>query len=295
MESVKEENVPFEEIEAKVKEFREWIEQQEDMPKKIETLLLLRYLKVARWRVEKAQSMLRLMLQLRTEHPEIFTDRDPLSKEILEVFDAVDMVLLPATTEENYKIGVFRMLKDDVDHIEFNDLVKAFFVMSDARNNTHETRLNDGEIAIFDMSQVSYRHFTKIGLSTLRLYLRYIQEAHPVRVRQIHIINCSPLIDKVMMLVKPFLSTRNYQMINCHTAGSETLFDFVSREMLPTELGGSAGPIAAMKDFWMKQMEKNRDYIMNDEIWQLKVDLNNNDSEENAAAGGGVLDFLGFF
>jgi hypothetical protein len=64
-------------------------------------------------------------------------------------------------------------------------------------------------------------------------------QAHPIRVRQIHIINCGAVIDKVMMLIKPFLSTRNYQMINCHTTGSETLFEFVPRELLPNELGES--------------------------------------------------------
>jgi hypothetical protein len=86
------------------------------------------------------------------------------------------MVLLSGTTEANYKIGVFRMLTEDIDQLEFNDIIKAFFVMSDTRNAMHETKLNDGEIAIFDMSQVSYRHVTKIVLSTLRVYLRYIQE-----------------------------------------------------------------------------------------------------------------------
>jgi hypothetical protein len=49
----------------------------------------LRYLKVSRWRVEKAQTMLKLMLQLRTDHPEIFAKRDPLSKTVLDVFEAV--------------------------------------------------------------------------------------------------------------------------------------------------------------------------------------------------------------
>jgi hypothetical protein len=40
-----------------------------------------------------------------------------------------------------------------------------------------------------------------------------------------------------MMLIKPFLSTRNYQMISCHMVGSETLFESVPRELLPNELG----------------------------------------------------------
>ncbi|KAG5680477.1 hypothetical protein PVAND_009985 [Polypedilum vanderplanki] len=292
MESVKDESIAIEEIEAKLKELQQWINDDPEMPKKFEAILLLHYLKVARWRVEKAQTMIKLSLQLRTEHPEIFTDRDPLKKEMKDVFKATDMVLLSTTTEENYKIGVFRLLQDELDHIEFNDLIKAFFVMSDVRNIMFEPKLNDGEIIIFDMSQVSYHHVTKIVLSTLRLYLRYIQEAHPVKVRQIHIINCNPIIDKLMMLIKPFLSTRNYQMINCHTAGSETLFDFVPRELLPNELGGNHGPITEIKGFWLKQMEKHRDYIMDDDAWRLNIEQNNNSDEKE---GGGVLDFLGIF
>jgi hypothetical protein len=32
--------------------------------------------------------MLKLSIQIRTEHPEIFADRDPLKKEMREVFEA---------------------------------------------------------------------------------------------------------------------------------------------------------------------------------------------------------------
>lgn len=90
------------------------------------------------------------------------------------------MVPLLETTSENYKIIVFRLLSDNFDHIQFNDVIKAFFVMSDVRLITPDAeKLTDGEIPIFDMARVSYRHLTKVVLSTVRLYLRYTQEAHP--------------------------------------------------------------------------------------------------------------------
>lgn len=65
-----------------------------------------------------------------------------------------------------------------VDDIDFNDVVKAFFVMSDVAlvMPSESSKLSDGEITIFDMEHVSYRHLTKIVLSTVRLYLKYVQE-----------------------------------------------------------------------------------------------------------------------
>lgn len=88
------------------------------------------------------------------------------------------MMPLLESTPENYNISIFRMTRDDIDHIEYNDFVKAFFMMSDVRLISPEYKFSNGEISIFDMSQISYRHFTKVVLSTTRLYLRYIQEVN---------------------------------------------------------------------------------------------------------------------
>ena len=93
------------------------------------------------------------------------------------------MVPLSTTTPENYKLCVFRMISAAaVDNIDFNDTVKAFFVMSDVAlvMNGETSKLSDGEITIFDMEHVSYKHLTKVVLSTVRLYLKYIQEVREV-------------------------------------------------------------------------------------------------------------------
>lgn len=181
-----------------------------------------------------------------------------------------DIVPLLETSPDNYKIIVLRLISDEFDNIHFNDLIKAFFMMSDVRLVTPDAkRLTDGEIPIFDMARVSYRHLTKIILSTLRLYLKYTQEAHPVRVRQIHIINCNPIIDKIIYLIKPFVRTENFKMINFHTPGSTTLFKFIPREFLPTEYGGTAGSIATMKQYWMKRLEDHRFVHISKAVWGL--------------------------
>jgi hypothetical protein len=168
------------------------------------------------------------------------------------------MVPLHETTSDNYKVIVLRLISDNFDHIHFNDVIKCFFMMSDVRLITPDAKLlTDGEIPIFDMARLSYRHLTKIVLSTVRLYLKYNQEAHPVRVRQIHIVNCNPIIDKIIYLIKPFVRTENFKMINFHTS-FETLYKFVPKENLPNEYGGSAGSMESFKEFWTKKIVQQR-------------------------------------
>jgi CRAL/TRIO domain len=170
-----------------------------------------------------------------------------------------DIVPLHVTTAENYKIIILRLISDDFGNLNFDDVIKAFFMMSDVRLITPDkTTLTDGEIPIFDMARVSYRHLTKIVLSTLRLYLKYTQEAHPVRVRHLHIVNCNPIIDKIIYLIKPFVRTENFNMIHFHTPGSQTLFKFIDKEYLPSDYGGDAGPVEVQKRAWIERMEKHR-------------------------------------
>lgn len=170
-----------------------------------------------------------------------------------------DMVPLLSTTPENYKVSIFRLIEDDFDDIEFNDVIKTFFIMSDVRLITPDLKtLSDGEIPIFDLARVSYRHLSKVVLSTVRLYLKYTQEAHPVQVKQIHILNCTPIMDRIMGFMRPFMKTEVAKMINFHSAGFEKLHQFVPKDILPQEYDGNAGPIEEMKKIWINRIENHR-------------------------------------
>lgn len=111
---------------------------------------------------------------------------------------------------------------------------------------------------IINVKGVSIWHLMKVSLSTLRLYFKYVQEAHPVRVRQIHVYNCTPLINRIMSLIRPLLKPEVRSRFQFHTPGSETIFDFIPKEILPEEYGGDAGPLKVMKNFWVKKFLEKR-------------------------------------
>lgn len=70
-----------------------------------------------------------------------------------------------------------------------------------------------------------------------------LQEAYPVKLKEVHIINVSPLIDTVINWVKPFLKEKIRNRIHVHPDGLESLYKFVPREILPAEYGGDAGTL----------------------------------------------------
>lgn len=149
-------------------------------------------------------------------------------------------------------------MDSDPDKINFDHVIKAFYMAADIRLVTTDEVWADGEIPIFDMTNITLRHFTKIVFSTLRLFMKYSQEAHPVVVQQIHIVNCSSLVNRVMMVIKPFLKAEVAERIQTHLPDSESLFKYIPKEVLPKEYGGHCGSIDSVRGFWLECLTNHR-------------------------------------
>lgn len=165
---------------------------------------------------------------------------------------------------------------------DFDKIIKAFFLVADHRFSINDEKLpfgvNDGDIPIFDMTGFSYRHVTKLTLSSLRCYMKFTQEAFPVRLKQIHLINVSPVLSKVLMVLRPFMKAKVKDLLNFHSPNTTTLFDDVPQELLPLEYGGKAGSMRDIKKNFVSQVEKNRDYLIDDAYWKPR-DKNNNHNQ----------------
>lgn len=77
-------------------------------------------------------------------------------------------------------------------------------------------------------------------LKKIRLILFFLQEAYPVKLKEVHIVNVSPLVDTIINFVRPFLKEKIRQRIHFHS-NLESLYKFVPQKMLPKEYGGEAG------------------------------------------------------
>jgi hypothetical protein len=61
-----------------------------------------------------------------------------------------------------------------------------------------------------------------------------------------------------MSWIRPLMKPEVQARLNFHAPNSETLFDFVPRDVLPKEYDGYAESIKVTKDFWMKRLHEKR-------------------------------------
>ncbi|XP_022824632.1 alpha-tocopherol transfer protein-like [Spodoptera litura] len=249
--------------------FKDWLHKQPHLPHVVDDILLLRFLTCCRFSLERAKRTIDLFFTIRANAPDLFCKRDPWSSEIQRVFEITDMLPLPQRTKENYQVFIYRLNNPNLDLFNFVDAVKTFFMLADTRI-TENHDIPKGEIPIFDAANVSLRFIGKVNLSALRKYMMYTQEAMPIRLKQVHVINAPSYINKIYGLCKPFLKTEVAKLIQFHEPNTDTLYKDVPQELLPTEFGGKAGSIESIKRVWIKKIEAKRDWFLaNDKLWAI--------------------------
>lgn len=129
------------------------------------------------------------------------------------------------------------------------------------------TEIIDGNVCIFDAKGLTIWHVMKaIGdPSTVKFFFKYIQEASPIKIKQNHFVNCSAILKKLMGFLKSFMKKELSDTLHFHTSGLETLHEFIDKEILPEEYGGTAG---CLEDYFKQtlcSLYDHRDYLMNDD------------------------------
>lgn len=54
-----------------------------------------------------------------------------------------------------------------------------------------------------------------------------------------------------------------------HLPDSETLYEFVPKELLPAEYGGGVGKLSELKKEWMQKVINNRDMFLDESRWNV--------------------------
>lgn len=256
------------EIESEVDAMRQWISKQPHLPADtIDGNLLRRFLHSCDHSVERAKTVLELNCTLRAGAPEFFSQRDPLQPNVQKAFDVVDCLPLPTRTPEDYQLFLYRLSDTDPDNFNYNDYVKMLLLVADVRI-VSDPSIPAGDVPIFDMQGVSLRHMTRIVLPSLRKYMQYFQEAHPVKLKQIHVINVPPIMDKIMSLIRPLTRREVSSMMHYHPAGDPSFHKMVPKELMPKDYGGDQPSCADLKETWRKKVMAHRDFFMNERTWK---------------------------
>ncbi|XP_044763532.1 alpha-tocopherol transfer protein-like [Coccinella septempunctata] len=128
----------------------------------------------------------------------------------------------------------------------------------------HLQGTNEGLHIVFDFEGSTFTHLMKFNPSAAKKYMFYVQEALPIRLKDIHIIHAPTWIDKALALFKPLIKKELFDMINVHTS-MDTFYTIVPQEMLPKDFGGTVEPCNVLGEQMRAMLEKNVEFFKDQE------------------------------
>ncbi|XP_025997247.1 alpha-tocopherol transfer protein-like isoform X2 [Solenopsis invicta] len=186
-----------------IQSLKEWCEKQSHLPK-IEDSFLALFLHSNYYQMESTKRTIENYYTTRTHSSEFFCNRDPLEeKELRQAFKVSSIFRLNGVTKNGYKMIYRTFLDADPSHYIFKNDVKYGLMLLDMSFLMDGT--NNGYVLICDASKLSFGHVIRMNPLEVKKCFYYIQEAAPVRLKAMHIINTPFAMRLFMRIAKPFI------------------------------------------------------------------------------------------
>uniref|UniRef100_A0A1B6L485 CRAL-TRIO domain-containing protein n=1 Tax=Graphocephala atropunctata TaxID=36148 RepID=A0A1B6L485_9HEMI len=251
---------------------KEWLKRQPHLPPFDDDGRIMTFLRGCKFSLEKTKRKLDMYFTMRTAVPEFFNDRDPTKSEIQEVFRMSQVPPLPGLTTNGRRVVVMRGVDAANNIPSVADAMKVVLMIGDVRLKEELVGVA-GDVYILDAAiatpQSFASHFSKFTPTLIKKFLICVQEAYPVKLKEVHVINVSPLVDTIINFVRPFLKDKIRNRIHVHET-LDTLYEYVPKDILPEEYGGSAGSLADINKQWYEKLMTYRDWFKEQE--SIKAD-----------------------
>uniref|UniRef100_A0A146MET1 Alpha-tocopherol transfer protein-like n=1 Tax=Lygus hesperus TaxID=30085 RepID=A0A146MET1_LYGHE len=262
---------------------RDWVDKQPHLPKDIPEEMLSLFLFSCFSKLETTKKAIDTYYSMKTATPEFFADRDLDSKALQHIMNVVQMVILPEKTAEGYAVVWSRFVDADTSKFILDDCIKLLFMVVDTILRTEHTNAK-GLLFVFDNTGTTLGHLARVSLSSVKKYFVYVQEAMPIRLRGVHIVNINTVITHIMSLIKPFIGKEQAKQIIMYTPEQiEQSYKALPKSMQPKDYGGDAPSMDSMFRDTVKRIRANKDWFDFDST--LRVDVTKKTTKTNGMEG----------
>lgn len=197
---------------------------------------LLGFLRVSKYDCKNTFQRIMKYYEGKRNNQEIFEDYSPRS--VMIVKTARQMYVSPYRMKNDLSaIVILKRGNYDPSKIPYELILRLFSMVCDS---VFQEGLNQmcGCTFIIDMKSSSWSSWGEYTPARVKLLTRSIQQAAPMRIRGVHIVNAPAIYYLVFSLFYPFMSTKMKNRLHIHK-DNDTLHSFIAPEVLPKEYGGN--------------------------------------------------------
>ncbi|CAG9559400.1 unnamed protein product [Danaus chrysippus] len=235
-----------------IKKLRDWMKTQTHLPEQYWTDLdLIIAYHCCECSTEVTKQVIDLHITSRTLFKEIFQDR-VIDKRIIDTLHVALLAPLPTPTVNGYRAMYCRLLDGDYRKYNLTDMIRTFMMIFDLWQ--YEEGTWPGFVLIIDMDL----------------------ECMLAKVKEVHFTNAPAFMDKILMLLKPFIKNELIHILHVHEKKSEVLYEYIPKEAFPEECGGKYMKLETLRDHHIRRLQDNKEFFVRENLRRVNESLRQN-------------------
>ena len=208
---------------------------------------ILRFLRARKFDHDKALKMLKNYHVQHQNWPEVF-DKVKNPALVRHVFDAGCVIGLKGKAKDGSSLCIGRPGK--IEKAILTDFI-ATLVLSIEHMLEDEMTQIYGITVIEDMSYLGLGLAQQMGPSIGKRFTGLLQDAMPVRVKAINIVNEPTLFDVFLAIIRPFMKEKMKKRLKVHGSTFDALHNIIDSLVLPPAYGGTGNVLdGEVTDSW---------------------------------------------
>lgn len=148
----------------------------------------------------------------------------------------------------------------DPNYISSDEIFQMLYAVHLAAQLEPETQIR-GVVVIMDFEGLAMKQIKSLSVGFSKRLLTFIQDAMPLRMKEVHFVKQPFIFKMVWSLFKPFVREKLNKRMFFHGNDMKSLQKFLDPEILPENYGGKLPKIDYGGEDWYPAVEKHSDFI----------------------------------
>ncbi|KAB0791365.1 hypothetical protein PPYR_03165 [Photinus pyralis] len=241
-----------------VRALQEWVEKQPHMPSISESLLIA-FFQSCYWSMEQTKAAIEKFVTWRAAWPDFYANLDPCLPNLQSTIDQQLVTISPMASKKGCRLFYYKPVIPDSDRFIVTELVKLtdMVLVKDVMENGPY----GGLIMVCDLTDYNVGHMKKPRVTESRRFMKYLQDAIPVRLKAMHYAISGNFLEVLIPLAKPFMDRTFLGKLHFHDC-YEALFRRIPQDEFPKEIGGKQPSHKELHDNMKRSLVENVDFKM---------------------------------
>lgn len=246
--------------EAAILELRRLLHNATDLHYRDDDEFLMIFLRPCKFYPESALKMMRRIADFKKTNFPLMHNLYPQEEKI----SFIDHGIVNVLTNKDHKGRRVLIINCgrawDPKQISAEKMFRLLFLIHLVAQLEASTQIN-GIVIIMDFDGLSLKQVRALSPSFSKLLLTFIQEAVPLRMKEVHIIKQPFIFNMVWTLFKPFIGEKLKSRLEFHGHDMKKLHKYIGPEHLPKNYGGHMPALDYGSREWYPCIEKYFDHI----------------------------------